>query len=180
MLFRSVSATQINAVVPMEIPSGTAATVRVTNGTTAGPDYPVRIVTSAPGAFAPMLNQDGTINSQSNPAKSGSIVTFYATGWQSSFSPLADGQVATVAQDTCLGTCLGGAFTVPIPFATQFILPATVLYGGDAPGIVAGITQFKVQLGTFSASTGSYSFGLGVNGPSSTGPGVSVWLWVTP
>ena len=175
-----VSANQINAVVPMELAEDAAATVRVINGRTVGPDYPVWIVSAAPLAFPPVINQDGTINSQTNPAKTGSIVTFYATGWQSSFSPLADGQVATVAQDTCLGTCLGGAFTVPIPFATQFILPATVLYGGDTPGIVAGITQFKVQLGTFSASTGSYSFGLGVNGPSSTGPGVSVWLWVTP
>jgi hypothetical protein len=111
------------------------------------------------------------------------VVTFYATGWQSNFSPLGDGQVATVAQDACLGSCVGGAMTLPIPFANQIFLPATVLYGGDAPGIVAGVTQFNVQLGTFSASPGSIYFALGVNGPSSTtgpGPGVLVDLWITP
>jgi uncharacterized protein (TIGR03437 family) len=175
-----VSANQINAVAPMELASDTAATVRVTNGTTVSPDYPVWIVASAPQAFAPLLNQDGTINSQTNPAKSGSIVTFYATGWQSTFSPLADGQVATVAQDACLGACRAAAGTVPIPFSSQYVLPATVLYGGAAPGMVAGVTQFNVQLGAFSATGGIYAFNLTVAGPSSTGPTVSQTLWVTP
>jgi hypothetical protein len=70
--------------------------------------------------------------------------------------------------------------TIPLPFANQIVLPATVLYGGDAPSMVAGVTQFNVQLGTFSASPGgSIYFSLGVSGPSSTGPSVSVALWVT-
>jgi uncharacterized protein (TIGR03437 family) len=177
-----VSATQINAVVPMEIASGAAATVHVTNGTTVSPDYPVRVVASAPGVFAPVLNQDGTINSQSNPARSGSIVTFYATGWQSDFSPLADGEVPTVAQDVCLGACRAGAGTVPIPFSNQFFVPATVLYGGAAPELVAGVTQFNVQLGAFPSSitAGIFALNLGVAGLSSTSPGVSTGLWVTP
>ena len=178
-----VSATQINAVVPMEIPSGVAATVRVTNGTTVGPDYPVRIVASAPGAFAPMLNQDGTINSPTNPAKSGSIVTFYATGWQSDFSPLADGQVPTVAQDVCHGACRAGAGTaVSVPFRNLISLPVTVVYGGAAPELVAGVTQFNVQLGAFPSSTpvDIYAFNLIVTGPSSTSPSVSTGLSVTP
>jgi uncharacterized protein (TIGR03437 family) len=179
-----VSATQINAVVPMEIPSGTAATVRVINGTTVGPDYPVRIVASAPGVFAPVLNQDGSINSQSNPARSGSIVTFYATGWQSNFSPLADGQVPTVAQDFCLGACRAGAGTaVSVPFMNQFGVPATVLYGGAAPELVTGVTQFNVQLGAPSspAPVGfSGVLNLTVDGPSSTSPSVSLGFWFTP
>jgi uncharacterized protein (TIGR03437 family) len=177
-----VSANQINAVVPMELASGTTATVRVINGTSVGPDYPVRIIASAPGAFAPMLNQDGTINSQSNPAKSGSIVTFYATGWQSNFSPLADGQVQTVAQDVCLGACRASAGTAPIPFSNQVGLAVTVLYGGAAPELVAGVTQFNVQLGAFSSPTavGLYAVNLIVAGPSSTSPSVSTGLWVTP
>ena len=169
----------------MQLSSDAAATVRVTNATIVSPDYPVWIVANTPLAFGPVMNQDGTVNSQTNPAKTGSVVTFYATGWQSNFSPLADGQVATVAQDTCLGRCVGSAMTIPIPFANQIGFPATVLYGGDSPGMVAGVTQFNVQLGTFSASagTGSVYFALGINGPSSTtgpGPGIGVGLWVTP
>jgi uncharacterized protein (TIGR03437 family) len=129
-----------------------------------------------------VLNQDGTINSQSNPARSGSIVTFYATGWQSDFSPLADGEVPTVAQDVCLGACRAGAGTVPIPFSNQFFVPATVLYGGAAPELVAGVTQFNVQLGAFPSSitAGIFALNLGVAGLSSTSPGVSTGLWVTP
>jgi uncharacterized protein (TIGR03437 family) len=98
-----VSANQINAVVPMGLTPGAAATVRVTNGTTVSPDYPVWIDASAAQAFPNVLNQDGTLNSQANPAKSGTAVTFFGTGWQSSFAPLADGQVATAAQDACMG-----------------------------------------------------------------------------
>ncbi len=179
-------ANQINAVVPMELSSGAAATVRVTNGTMVSPDYPVWIVANTPEALGPVTNQDGTINnSPTNPAKAGSWVAFYATGWQSNFSPLADGQVATVAQDACLGRCVGGAMTIPLPFANQIELPATVLYGGAAPGIVAGVTQFNVRLGAFPASAvpGAVYFSLGINGPSSTtgpGPAVGTTLWVTP
>jgi uncharacterized protein (TIGR03437 family) len=97
-----VSANQINAVFPMEVTANSAATVRVTNGTAVTANYPVRIVGSAPQAYPTVINQDGTINSNSNPAPAGSIVTFYVTGFQFTFAPLADGQVATVANnDAC-------------------------------------------------------------------------------
>jgi uncharacterized protein (TIGR03437 family) len=167
-----VSSNQINAVVPMELSSNASSTFRVVNGTAVSPDYPVWIVDSTPEAFAPVINQDGTLNSQSNPAHGGSIVTFYATGWQSSFSPLSDGQVASMAQDACLGTCTASVSIPPFPFTNQLPLPATVLYGGAAPGLVAGVTQFNVQLGT-SSSTGTNAFGLGVSSP-----GVSVTVWI--
>jgi uncharacterized protein (TIGR03437 family) len=134
-----VSANQINAVLPMELPYDIAATVRITNGTSSSPDYPVWLLGSAPEAFPTVFNQDGTINSMSNPAKSGSIVTFYATGWQTYLYPYADGQVASSAQNICLtGLC-------PV-VKTTTIYPAsgTVLYGGVAPGIVAGVSQLNV------------------------------------
>jgi uncharacterized protein (TIGR03437 family) len=146
-----VSANQINAVALMELSSNAAATVRVTNGTTVSPDYPVWIVSSAPFANPTVLNQDGTINSQSNPAHGGSFVTFWVTGWQSNF-PLADGQVQSVANnDACQGSCTASAQPVGStgnPFGGPVVpLPATVLYGGAAPELVVGVTQFNVQLG---------------------------------
>ena len=165
-----VSANQINAVVPMEVATGAGAIIRVINGAIASPNYPVWIVSSAPEAFLPAINQDGTVNSQTNPAKGGSTVIFYATGWQSSFSPLADGQVATVARDTCLGACQ----VFPISIAMPANGPtATVLYGGAAPGIVAGVTQFNLQLGPISSSS---EFTFGVTGPST----VIQYVWVAP
>jgi uncharacterized protein (TIGR03437 family) len=83
-----------------------------------------------------VLNQDGTLNSLTNPAKGGSTVTLYATGWQASFAPLLDGQVATRANDQCKANLL----------VECYASSGTVTYGGTAPGIVAGVSQFNVRL----------------------------------
>jgi uncharacterized protein (TIGR03437 family) len=160
-----VSSSQINAVLPMGIAPGAGATVRVTNGTAISPDYPTRIIENDPEAFPLVLNQDGTINSQKNPAKSGSIVTFYATGWQSNFAPLVDGQIATTAEDGCQGSC----------YAYVDDSDAEVLYAGPAPGIVAGVTQFNVRLGAVQASDSARN--LIVYGASTS---VIEFVWVSP
>jgi uncharacterized protein (TIGR03437 family) len=162
-----VSANQINAVVPMEVATGAGATVRVINGAAVSPAYPVWIVPEAPQAFPTVLNRDGTVNSQSNPAHSGSVITFYATGWQSDFSPLADGQVATAAQ-----AIFSGNYCVAI----QGVSSATVLYAGDAPGIVAGVSQFNIQLGAVSVVG---QVGFSVNFPSAIYQ-VNQSVWVAP
>jgi uncharacterized protein (TIGR03437 family) len=146
-----VSANQINAVFPMGVAPNTSATVRVTNGTVVSADYPVRIVGSSPEANPTVINQDGTVNSLLNPAPGGSIVTFWVTGFQSSFAPLADGQVATVANnDACALArgCTMTAQTVAYFHLGSFSIPTTVLYAGAAPGMVAGVTQFNLQVGT--------------------------------
>jgi uncharacterized protein (TIGR03437 family) len=159
-----VSANQINAVFPMGITASSAATVRVTNGTAVSANYPVRIVGSSPKANPTVINQDGTINSNSNPAPGGSIVTFYVTGFQSSFAPLADGQVATVANnDACAleSGCMINAQTINFFHLGMLSIPTTVLYAGAAPGMVAGVTQFNLQVGT---PTETFEFFLALNG----------------
>jgi uncharacterized protein (TIGR03437 family) len=160
-----VSSNQINAVVPMEVPIGARATVRVINGTNLSADYPVSIVASAAQPFPTVLNQDGSVNSQRNPARSKSVVTFYATGWQSSFSGFADGQVATYAQDACLGGCSATVQNVP---------NSTVVYGGAAPGIVAGVTQFNIQLGSTVATGGAAA------SVTNSTASLNLIIWVTP
>lgn len=150
-----VSSTQINAVVPMSAVSGA---MQVTYGS-ASASFPIQTVSSTATAYPAVLNQDGTINSESNPAKAGSIVTFYATGFQTNFYPLADGQVATAAENYCAFTCPGNPST------------ATIVYAGAAPGIVAGVTQFNVSL---PATAGSFVdlYPLG----SLNGQPVAVWV----
>jgi uncharacterized protein (TIGR03437 family) len=151
-----VSSTQINAVVPMSIVSGPTT---VTYGSATSPSFPGQIVNSTATAYPAVLNQDGTINSESNPAKAGSIITFYATGFQTNFYPLADGEVATVAKNFCG------------PFCTISPSDATIVYAGAAPGIVAGVTQFNVQLpSTPSTYLDLYPFG------SLNGQPVAVWV----
>jgi uncharacterized protein (TIGR03437 family) len=163
-----VSANQIDAVFPMAVTANSAATVRVTNGTAVSANYPVRITGSSPAANPTVINQDGTINSLLNPAPGSSIVTFWVTGFQSSFAPLSDGQVATVANnDACFALesagCSITAQTINFFHLGMLSIPTTVLYAGAAPGMVAGVTQFNLQVGTpmetfefFLALNGSY------------------------
>jgi uncharacterized protein (TIGR03437 family) len=179
------SANQINAVLPMELTANAGATVQVTNGTTVSAGYPVWILPSAPGGFV-ATNQDGTVNSTANPATGGSIVTFYVTGWESNFAPLKDGQVATVAQDICMGACQASAVYYPTcaeactgSGSLNTSITAKVLYAGAAPGQVAGVSQLNVQVGDPPASSGLNLFTVTVTG----GPGYSALsqeVWIVP
>jgi len=83
-------------------------------------------VPSAPGLFTvqggigPVVaaNQDGTVNSDTNAASQGSVVTFYATGL---------GQ-------TNVSVLIGG-------------VPVQILFAGDAPGFV-GVSQVNALVPT--------------------------------
>jgi uncharacterized protein (TIGR03437 family) len=163
------SANQINAVVPMAIAPGAAATVRVINGTAASAAFPVWVTAAEPQPFSIVANQDGSPNSYSNPAKFGSIVTFYVTGFQSNFSPLADGQVATAAQNLCV-PCSATVRTAGFPWNP------IVTYGGAAFGMVAGISQINLNVGSGAGATaGDYQFLIA--GPSSS---FTKQIWVEP
>ena len=174
-----VSANQINAVFPMEVTPNSAATVRVNNGSAVSADYPVRIVGASPEANPTVINQDGSLNSSSNPAPGGSIVTFYVTGFQFNFPSLADGQVATVANnDGCLALesagCSIGAESIPLFHLGPLSIPTTVQYAGAAPGLVAGVTQFNLQVGTPTTTSEFFNqFFLTLNG-SSIGVAINV------
>jgi uncharacterized protein (TIGR03437 family) len=142
-----VSLNQINVVAPMSATPNAPATVRVINGSPNSLDYAVWVAPSAPHALATVLNLDGTVNSPKNPAKSNTAVIVYGTGWQANFPSLADGQVATTAQDACANQCKATSMDPSAP-------TASVLYGGAAPGIVAGVSQFNVGLGQVKAAGG--------------------------
>ena len=124
---------QINAVVPMEVTAQASATVQITNGSVITAAYPIWIDSSDAMLFPGVLNQNGTLNSETNPAKANSVVSFYATGWQSSFAPLTDGQVALQANNACNSSICSASL-------------GAIVYAGAAPGIVAGVTQFNLKL----------------------------------
>ena len=82
-----------------------------------------------------MINEDGTLNSEKNPARQGSIVTIYATGLNNTQPPLSTGAIATEA--------------VPLAFQMQLGLASgqpEITYAGAAPGFVAGLTQINFRL----------------------------------
>ena len=140
-----VSANQINAIAPYAVRNRTATTVQIRlNGQTSA-SLSVPVIDSMPGIFtvdstgrgqAAALNDNGTPNSLSNPARRGSILVLYATGEGVASPAVADGQVNS------------SVFPKPVAAVSVRIggQPAVVHYAGAAPGFVAGVMQINVQI----------------------------------
>ena len=151
-----VSDTQINAVVPAALGYTGSASLRVTlNGPTL-PDFGLVVDAAIPAVFrnadgtAAAINQDGSANTEANPAPTGSIVSIWATG-VGGIPSLADGQMATAAQNSYC--CM-----IRDVYNNQDITP---LYAGAAPGMVNGIVQVNFP------ATGSGHYSLNSYGKSS-------------
>ncbi|HEY7388038.1 MAG TPA: TIGR03118 family protein [Bryobacteraceae bacterium] len=105
----------------------------------------VPVALSAPGIFtanasgsgqASALNPDGTVNSSTNPAPSGSIITLFATGQGPELPPGEDG----VVNDRVLRV---PQLPVTLTIGGQ---TADVLYAGTAPGLVQGVMQVEAVI----------------------------------
>jgi uncharacterized protein (TIGR03437 family) len=134
-----VSDSQVNAVAPLNI-TGITAHVHVTFNGADTSDFIAAVVESNPEIFqradgtAAAVNQDGTINSPDHPAPVGSVVAIWATGIGATpFGVWQDGRIAAG----------------PLDFGCCQVLPegrpVDVLYGGVAPGIVAGVVQINFR-----------------------------------
>jgi uncharacterized protein (TIGR03437 family) len=144
------SDTQINAQVPYALTGQSGATVEVReNGEVRG-TAALTLTPAAPALFtvaggkgqAIALNQDGTLNSTSNPALKGSQITLYATGEGQTHPPATDDSQATE----------------PLPKPVQPVSltvsgqPANISYAGMAPGF-PGLMQINARLpGAFGPS----------------------------
>jgi uncharacterized protein (TIGR03437 family) len=138
---------QINAVVPFEVNPGYTTLVTVqSEDQTLGP-IKLPVVVAAPGIFTTndsgsgqgaILNQDSSVNSPSNPASRGSIVSVYMTGVGALSPSIADGSL--------------GPLTPPFPAPVASInatiggVNAPVVFAGQAPGLIAGVTQVNIQI----------------------------------
>ena len=140
------------------------------------------VAAAAPGIFtasqagtgqAAIVNQDGTINSASNPAPGGSTIQIYGTG-QGQVSPaVTDGTAAsgsplsnTVAVPTTSGTtCLNSQPSMCVAIGSSGF--GDVKYSGLAPGFI-GLWQINVVLPTGLAA-GNVPLRIVINGtPSNT------------
>jgi len=127
----------------------TGPTVEVTviyQGQTAVPAT-IQVFAAAPGLFtadgtgagqAAAINQDGTINSASNPAPIGSIISLYATGGGQTSPAGVDGQVSTLP-------LARQSLPVLVSIGEQ-IVTTQLQYAGPAPGEIAGLMQINVPL----------------------------------
>jgi uncharacterized protein (TIGR03437 family) len=120
------SDTQINVVVPFAIDGQKTARLRIGSG----PDFGVVVLPAMP-RIAAVVNEDGTVNSYDNPAVPGSIMTMWVAGAALPEPPVADGTIATSAHEYYVGTVTANG------------APATVLYAGAAPGLIAGVAQIN-------------------------------------
>jgi len=179
-----VAANQINAIVPFEIGTKSTTSVQVLSGSAASSALDLAVVSSYPAIFsvppgpplldvinAAALNQDGTVNSIKNPAKTGSIIVFWAIGAGLFNQSLPDGAIARPPLSAPLQSV-----------SVLFVSPAQTLrvqplYAGPAPGMVAGVLQVNVRLpqNLFAGSYGVDYYTLQLQVGDSVSAAVQIW-----
>ncbi len=144
-----VKDTQINAITPWELAGKSTTEMCVLYNGNSQCETP-SVGGAAPGVFitgqdsAIAVNQDGTLNSKTNPAQAGSIVTLYVTGL-GAISPVpADGAMVrfplpALANSIQVAFANAGTNAPAIP-------PAELLYAGPAPLEVGGMYQVNVRI----------------------------------
>jgi len=175
-----VSATQINAVTPLELSGKTTTHVcAIVSGTSTNcMDAPVQPATPAiflSGGYAAALNQDGTINSQSNPAPAGSVVSIFATGLGAITPAPPDGSVIgspLPLQDLQMSVLAGRVN----PTSNTLVLGnVNVLYAGPAPSEIEGLSQINFQI----PQTGGSIYLEVASGTFSSTTSAAVEIWTT-
>ena len=136
---------QINAIVPFELEGQDTIRLEVATNGNWSDVFPALLAYYAPapfslalssGLYARMLNQDGSINDASHPAKLGSIVSLFVTGLGATVPPGTDGAIAGATPKIPL---------TPVRVAVQG-QDAEVIYVGTAPTLVEGVMQINCRL----------------------------------
>lgn len=139
------SATQINAVVPYEVAGQSQITMQIEYGGGSA-SQSLQVASASPGVYTsnfsgsgPVVaaNQDGSINSSSNPAAKGSYVTVYFTGGGETTPPGVTGSVNPTTPLKKL---------VQTPTVTVGGVAAMVTFAGSAPTLIDGVDQLDIQL----------------------------------
>ncbi len=132
------SANQLNIQVPWELEPGAPVDFEVQSAGRSSRFLRLNRVDRAAGQiFRVFLNQDGTLNSPSNPAALGSVVSLWATGLGNTNPPAATGEIFPLE---------------PRPLASRLTMSSyprinlEVLYAGAAPGFISGLNQVNVRL----------------------------------
>jgi uncharacterized protein (TIGR03437 family) len=140
---------QINAIAPWSLAAGETTRICVsfrganTNCLTRAAAQAAPGIFTTDGSHAAAVNQDGSVNSATNPAKTGSLVSIFATGL-GPISPLPrDGSIVVPPLPANVlalkaGILVGGGIFGLGPE------PINVQYAGPAPYEVAGVSQINV------------------------------------
>jgi uncharacterized protein (TIGR03437 family) len=132
---------QINVQAPHSLVGKTRTTVRVTYGRVPSNEATLEVVDAAPELFqdgsrsAIVVNEDGSLNRLGAPARGGSIVVLYGTGFGPTNPPGVTGAAAGLPHPV---------LSLPVA-VTVDRQPAEVLFAGETPGFV-GLVQINVRL----------------------------------
>lgn len=158
-----VSEKQCSVIVPYAVASQSSVDVQVEYNGVRSEAVTMAALTSRPGIFSldgsgqgqgAILNEDGTFNSPSNPARRGSVITLYATGGGEAAPGVEDGQILSdVLPRTSLPVSVFFDLT-----NNEFQVPSKlgeVLYAGGVSGSVAGLLQLNVRVPANAVATGN-------------------------
>lgn len=139
---------QINVVAPYSLEGKSTVEIQVERDGVLSDPFEVPVAAAHPGLFTrnstgaglgAILNADGSINTAGNPAKPGSIVSFFGTGEGQTEPAGVDGLVAPESGEGLARPRLAASVTMGDG-------PAEVLYVGAAPGFVSGVLQVNVRI----------------------------------
>jgi uncharacterized protein (TIGR03437 family) len=157
-----VSGQQTSAIVPYSVASQPSVDLQVEFLGSRSDVVTVPVLPSRPGIFtedgsgwgqALLLNEDGSLNSPSNPAQRGSVLTLYGTGGGEVAPGVQDGEIlSNVLPQT--GLPVWAFFDLT---DNEFQVPSKageVLYSGGVSGSVAGLLQIKLRVPANTVSKG--------------------------
>jgi len=141
-----VSSAQINLVAPYLLFGRSAAHIKIVTANTTSNEVVLGVQSSAPEIFesqpgiAAILNQDGTVNGPDHLAHIGDTVAMFVSGVGQTDPPGVDGAIPQAAGGTPVLPIMVQVYTAGVgPYAD-------VTYAGNAPGLVAGLTQVNFQM----------------------------------
>jgi uncharacterized protein (TIGR03437 family) len=146
-----VSDKQSSAIVPYAVADRTSVDVQVEYRGVRSDPVAVPVLASRPGLFSldstglgqgAILNEDGTVNSPSNPAPRGSIITIFGTGGGEAAAGVVDGEIVS-------GVLPRTSLPVSVFFSRGLYEEwgqGEMLYAGGSPGSVAGLLQVNVRV----------------------------------
>jgi uncharacterized protein (TIGR03437 family) len=137
---------QINVFVPYEIAGNTSVTISVSADYVGSSSITMPVAQSAFGLSTAdasgsgqgaILNQDGSYNSDSNPAPVGSVVSLFGTGEGLTTPALPDGALV-----------ISTPYSIPNETVTITVggQPTDVLYAGAAPFLPTGVLQINARI----------------------------------
>jgi uncharacterized protein (TIGR03437 family) len=156
-------ASQINAQVPYTVSGNGTTRMEVFYQAESVGTLDLTVTANVPAVFSTIVQQDGTYNSQTNPAPHGTFLTLYATGDGIEYGPDLAG--------------LPAAAPYPFPVLPVTVtlagMAAEVTYAGSAPGLV-GILQVNARVPGSFVPSGAVPLILTVG--TVQAPAVTVWV----